>query len=544
MPALRSSGLSLANKCQLLFGLAVILILTAALSVPWIRMQRIVDEGEFEMAAEIAQAWIASHVGDGGGVPSTEWSQAPIEGATEGQRVARSSLRVSFLRMDDALAQRDERPLIGQALEVLQTQHEYRYVDREQDNARRYQYVRAVRFGDLGIDDAEPDAMVGIVVVDRDARSAVRAIFINRFYILLSGVLAGMLAVAVFYVITMRIILSPVRVLRETAERVSKGELNIRSDIRTGDEFEELSETFNLMLSNLKTSQDQLRQLNKTLDLQLNELAASNTNLATSNRLKSEFLANVSHELRTPLNSILGFTEVIQGLDDGSAESNSNAAQERRRRYLENIVVSGRSLLNLINDLLDLAKIEAGRLEITPEPTDIGEVCRSLVTLIGQQAEKREIDLVCEVAETLPSVETDPGRFQQIVYNFLSNAVKFTPPHGRITLRAARARSSDEGGERIRVSVTDTGPGISEDDQAIIFEKFRQVDASHTRLHSGTGLGLAICNDLAGLLGGRIWVESTLGEGSTFYLELPVELPRQTPAALMPESEAGVSESP
>lgn len=534
MAAIRSSGLSLANKCQLLFGLAVILILTAALSVPWIRMQGIVDEGEFEMATQVARAWIVSHA-HSDGVPESD-SFVPLgEHSAGGDADLDAGLLVSFQRTDDASELAKSDSFIADAMTALKTKAEYRLVDRHQDNARRYRFVQAVSAQDLGIDGAAPGEMAGLVIVDRDARSAVGEIFINRFYILLSGVLAGALAVAVFYVITMRIILSPVRVLRETAERVSRGELNIRSDIRTGDEFEELSETFNLMLANLKTSQDQLRQLNKTLDLQLNELSASNTYLATSNRLKSEFLANVSHELRTPLSSILGFAEVIKELDEPGAGVDDEAKQERRARYLQNILISGRSLLELINDLLDLAKIEAGRLEVTPEPTNIGEVCESLVTLIKQQAEKQGIEVVCQVAETLPTVETDPGRFQQIVFNFLSNALKFTPRGGRISLKAARVRSSDAAGEQFSVSVTDTGPGISEADQTIIFEKFRQVDASHTRKHSGTGLGLAICKELSVLLGGNVSVESVVGQGSTFSLMLPIEMPRQRPSSLMPE---------
>ena len=360
-----------------------------------------------------------------------------------------------------------------------------------------------------------------------------REVFINRAYILGSGVLAGVLAVGVFYVITTRIILSPVRVLRETAERVSMGELNIRSDIRTGDEFEELSETFNLMLANLKSSQDQLRQINKSLDLKLNELAASNVFLEQSNQLKSEFLANVSHELRTPLGSILGFAEVIQELDEESGEDPDVSRREKRLRYLHNIITSGRSLLELINDLLDLAKIEAGRLEISVEPTSVADVCEGLMTLVRPQAEKKNIELVVQVSAMLPAIETDPGRFQQIIFNFLSNAVKFTPDGGRISLSAERVRSP-EAGEQVRVSVSDTGPGISAADQQIIFEKFRQVDASHTRRHAGTGLGLAICRELAGLLGGSVSVTSELGAGSIFTLTLPLRLEVDKPQALMP----------
>lgn len=544
MPTFRSSGLSLANKCQLLFGLAVVLILTAALSVPWIRMQRMVDEGQFEVASQLADGWL-----------SNLFDIETVRGSSDvpsppGEAVRPPALSIRFVPLGVGSDRAADDAFLAEAAAVLAPGEvsEYTRVERPRSGPVRYRYARALTRRDVesvrhsatllaGVEapsqEAAGDAVVGLLLIDRDARAALREIFINRAYIFGSGIMAGLLAFAVFYVITTRIILSPVRVLRETAERVSTGELNIRSDIRTGDEFEELSETFNLMLANLKTSQDQLRQINKSLDLKLNELAASNVFLEQSNRLKSEFLANVSHELRTPLNSILGFAEVIAELDAESAEDSPQVKREKRHRYLSNIITSGRSLLELINDLLDLAKIEAGRLEITVESTSIADVCEGLMTLVRPQAEKKGIELALHVNPVLPTIETDPGRFQQIIFNFLSNAVKFTPRGGRITLAAERGRSA-EAGEQVRISVSDTGPGISPEDQQIIFEKFRQVDASHTRRHAGTGLGLAISRELATLLGGSVSVSSEVGRGSTFSLTLPLRLEVDRPQPLMP----------
>lgn len=531
-----SRGISLANKCQLLFGLAVLLILTAALSVPWFRMQDMVRESELEIARQVAHAWV-QQANPTQRVPDNPSS----DGASNDPRL------VTPLPIEDARRIAASDPFIARALQRM-TREDFDpdalLVEDLETIERVFRCIAYVSYSQLeSLDSAdvvtEPiePGYWGLLLIELDATSASRQLLINRTYIILSGCLALALATLVFYFITTRLILSPVRVLRETAERVSKGDLHIRSDIATGDEFEELSETFNLMLANMKTSQDQLRQINKSLDLRLNELAESNVALHEANVLKSEFLANVSHELRTPLNSILGFAEVIQELenkDGNGAPPSASPQQSKRVRYVNNILNSGRDLLDLINDLLDLARIEAGRVEIMPEPISISDVLEGLATLIGPQAEKSNIELQLDVSPALPIINTDPAKFQQIIFNFLSNAVKFTPERGRVTL-SARAQWSREHGETIRISVQDTGPGISDEDQAFIFEKFRQVDASHTRAHQGTGLGLAICKELATLLGGHIELESELGKGSTFTLVLPTSIRLDQPQALMPD---------
>jgi two-component system, NarL family, sensor histidine kinase BarA len=297
--------------------------------------------------------------------------------------------------------------------------------------------------------------------------------------------------------------------------------LNIRSDISTGDEFQQLAETFNTMLAKIKENSDQLHLLNKNLDLKLGQLAESNVALYESNRLKSEFLANVSHELRTPLNSILGFAELLRdALAAGQAAAGAGAgADPKAARYLQNILSSGRNLLDLINDLLDLAKIEAGRMEVRSEPLSLSDLFESLLSVLKPLSEGKGLMVAAAVAADVPIVQTDPAKVQQILYNFLSNAIKFSPPGGRVELSA-----SLEDEYSIRITVSDQGPGIEADLQEVIFEKFRQLDGGVTRQHGGTGLGLAIAKELTGLLGGSIGVRSVVGEGAAFWVVLPLKI--------------------
>lgn len=302
------------------------------------------------------------------------------------------------------------------------------------------------------------------------------------------------------------------RVLQETAEKVSQGNLNTRSDIRTRDEFQQLSETFNNMLSNLQATERELRTVNRNLDLKLNQLAESNLALYESNRLKSEFLANISHELRTPLNSILGFAELL-------TDAAEKAPDSRNLRYVQNITRSGRHLLELINDLLDLAKIEAGRMEVRAEPLSLPDLFEGLAGILKPLLEPNELSIVDTIARDVPIIHTDPAKLQQVLYNFLANAIKFSPRGGVVTLAAVR-----ENIDHIRISVTDRGIGIDPSQHKVIFEKFRQIDSSMTRQHSGSGLGLAISKELAELLNGRIGVQSALGQGATFWIILPLKI--------------------
>ena len=377
--------------------------------------------------------------------------------------------------------------------------------------------------------------LLGIVLVEHHSTRLASQLFNARLYLLFTGLIVGVMAVGLFYVITMRLILSPVRQLRDTAERIRAGETDVRAQIQTGDEFQELGEAFNDMLISLEKNQQQLRGINASLDLKVSELEQANQSLHEAARLKGDFLATVSHELRTPLNSIIGFAELLVGIatsetpdSDGVVKINPEQFA-KRTRYLEHIVTAGRRLLEMINELLEMARIEAGKIDLHVEKMSVASACEGLLALIRPQAERKDISISIELPSGVaahkeaPIIETDPLKFQQIIFNFLSNAVKFTPQGGEITLRAERLRSEDDD-TRVRISVLDTGPGIPQQDRDRIFEKFERVESGHIRESTGTGLGLAICKELALFIQGEIQLVSQEGRGSMFSLIVPLEL--------------------
>jgi signal transduction histidine kinase len=237
------------------------------------------------------------------------------------------------------------------------------------------------------------------------------------------------------------------------------------------------------------------------------EIEDKSQQLETASRHKSEFLANMSHELRTPLNAIIGFSEVL-------SERMFGEVNDKQAEYLADILESGRHLLSLINDILDLSKIEAGRMELEPSEFDLPGAIENTLILVRERAQRREIALGHTLDARLGTFRGDERKVKQVLLNLLSNALKFTPEGGRIDVRAALENGAAE------ISVTDTGVGIAAEDQATVFEEFRQV-GSAAKKAEGTGLGLAISRKFVELHGGRIWVTSELGKGSTFAFTLP-----------------------
>ena len=331
-----------------------------------------------------------------------------------------------------------------------------------------------------------------------------------------TAILTIFLAMVALYLIVRYVIVKPLKHLRDVSEDISRGKTELRADIQTRDEFEELGDAFNRMLRHLIEAQSELRNVNTDLDIKVDELAQVNMRLYEMNRLKSDFLANMSHELRTPLNSIIGFSEVLQGID---------SLTDKQKRYAHNIQKSGRVLLEMINDILDLAKLEAGKMEVRPSEYRIDAVVSAQCDMVQALTEEKNIDLEVHVPATASLVYQDQAKVQQVLTNLLSNAIKFTPEGGRIVVSVSRAVQ-----DKLELTVADTGVGIHEDDYEVIFEKFRQSEAvlgsdGLTREYSGTGLGLSIVKELCKLLGGEITFESELGIGSTFKVILPWNLP-------------------
>jgi len=239
------------------------------------------------------------------------------------------------------------------------------------------------------------------------------------------------------------------------------------------------------------------------------EIADKSQQLDTASRHKSEFLANMSHELRTPLNAIIGFSEVL-------LERMFGEVNEKQTEYLQDILSSGQHLLSLINDILDLSKVEAGRMELALAPFHLPLALENALILIKERATRHGISLDLGVDPRLEELLGDERKIRQVLLNLLSNAVKFTPEGGSISLKAVLTDGS------VEISVSDTGIGIAPEDQDAIFEEFRQVGSDEARKQEGTGLGLTLAKKFVELHGGRIWVESQVGKGSTFTFILPV----------------------
>jgi two-component system sensor histidine kinase BarA len=528
--------LPLAKKVQVTFGAAVLLVLALALSIPYIWMGQLIKKDLLDSGRSRSLVLLDRHFRPY--EPARTLQPLDSIGRARDPNDTRITW-ISFMEENEkVLSELDEE--VRRMIEALKNDP-----DRDEDillkrNEGRLEshYVRNFRASAHCIDCHNPQGSAGPFTLNKligtaliqspDVSSEInRTVFMNRLWIIVAGLLGGAGAIVVLYVLTQRVILRPIRQLRALANNVAEGNLEIRSSIATGDEYEKLARAFNHMLDTLQATQKKLRQANKQLDAKIAELSARNIELFKANKIKGEFLANISHEFRTPLNAILGFAQVLK-------DKPVLLKKEKAQRYAENIITSGNSLLNMINDLLEMAKTQAGKTELHIGETSISDLLENLLSQFSLITKKKKIKVKLMLAPDLPLVVTDVGKVQQILYNFLSNAVKFTPVRGRIEIEAEFPSPGDQGTgpepRMMRISVTDTGCGIAESDRQKIFEKFRQADGSLTRQTTGTGLGLAICTELAAMLAGRIGMESPPRErsgGSTFWLDFPITLTRE-----------------
>ncbi len=242
----------------------------------------------------------------------------------------------------------------------------------------------------------------------------------------------------------------------------------------------------------------------------IQKMSLENEGLIRASKTKSAFMMAMSHELRTPLNSIIGFSDLLKKKDFGGL----NEIQEK---YVDNIHLSGHNLLMIINDILDLSKIEAGKIDITIEKMSIVEVINISIAIVKDIAKQNKIEIITEIEPGLDLIDADRNRIRQVLFNIMNNAIKYSKPEGTVTMTAKKE------GDMAQISVSDTGIGIKEEDIGRLFKEFEQIDRGPSRQYGGTGLGLVISKKLIELHGGRIWLKSKYGEGSTFYFTLPLK---------------------
>jgi signal transduction histidine kinase len=312
----------------------------------------------------------------------------------------------------------------------------------------------------------------------------------------------------IFVILHLRLV-RPLRRLARHSDLLAGWQLEESFDWKGRDELGELGQS-------LERTRLSLLDLVRALEDKNEELTRLNQGLKNALAARSVFLANMSHELRTPLNSIIGFSTVLLRRLEGEIEP-------RHLGFLRNILGSGENLLRLVNDVLDLSRIEAGKMELVLEPVNVREALEGIRRVIQRAAERKHMEVELEIASDVPVILADSGKFKQVVYHLLSNAVKFSHENSAVGIRVTRLAADDEPlhVDAVRIDVVDHGIGIAAANHEVVFEEFRQLDGSPSRMYEGTGLGLALVKKLLELHGGEIRIDSELGQGSTFSVFLP-----------------------
>ncbi len=354
----------------------------------------------------------------------------------------------------------------------------------------------------------------GVIFQEPFRNAYANLIRLKTFFIILT--LVGLTVALYFSIRFSSMITSPIHDLQHGAEMIGAGNLNYRLSIKTRDEIEKLASEFNNMAEKLNESYSGFgKKINgATRDLKEahKEIEDKNLKLKESDRLKSEFLANMSHELRTPMNAIIGFSSLMEERIYGEITAKQEDA-------LEKIGKNAKALLQLINDILDLSRIEAGKIALSPSEFELKQLVEEIVVTMEPLIQQKSFELEKTIDADIPELFVDRNRLNQIIVNLLTNSIKFTK-EGKIAIDAKVVDS----GKKVEITVADTGVGIHENDLPYVFEEFRQADGSSTRQYGGTGLGLSITKKLLDLLGGEIKAESVYGKGTRMVFRIPVRM--------------------
>ena len=507
----RSPKSTLERTGRFIFGLFILLTVVACLWWPWWQMERLAGSADPDRAEVLARAYHQNR-------HAIRFAANP-ESAEQLRRfgAALAEKEPKVIRIPPAAA--GQPPHVPASLTDFEKEAVAVFLKHPKEGRRfqtrrsSFDFVRALRGKSECLachNEYKVGDLIGVVSLELDVKERQHTLLANRIVLVVGALLVAVISMTVFYALFRYMVVRPIKHLKDVADRVSEGDLQVRSEIVTGNELETLSDALNHMLDEMTRAQAELRAATEARDAKLDELARANVALFEANQVKNKFLATMSHELRTPLNSILGFAQILR--DAPALETDP-----KLRRYTENILSSGRMLLEMINDLLDLAKIEAGKLQVRCEKVSPNDIVEVVCNMVRPMLAETEIKLSYDVDPATPILVTDGAKVQQILYNLISNAIKFTA-EGEVRVTVCPVQD-----ERVAFAVIDTGPGIGRDEQLRIFERFTQLDSSYTRRYRGTGLGLSIVKELTALLGGTVSVDSEVGRGSTFTVVLPAD---------------------